>query len=123
MMSADYLCWIRLSGFESEGSNLCNLVAQVYAAAGGRHLERHPEVVVTSRAKQIEVRSENATMNWGVVRPRRSAAGLLQQVAAVPICLDSLEGWRNNSCLGSPHRHARCGAQCEVLNLAQIYLG
>ena len=54
-----------MSGFESEGSDLCNLVALVYAAAAGRNLEGHPEVVATSRAKQIEVRPENATIIGG----------------------------------------------------------
>jgi hypothetical protein len=58
-MWAEYLR-IRLSGPESEGSNSCNLVALVDAAAAERHLERHPEVVGTSRAKQTEVRPANA---------------------------------------------------------------
>jgi hypothetical protein len=56
---------MRLSGFESEDSDLCNLVALVCAAAAGRHLERHPEVEVTSRAKLVRGQAGERNDNWG----------------------------------------------------------
>jgi hypothetical protein len=91
---------MRMSGLESEDSDLCNLVALVCAAAAGRHLERHPEVEETSRAKLVRGQAGERD-DKTIIGAVRSVAGLLRPTAAIPIYVDSLEDWHDNSCLGS----------------------